>query len=90
MPLCKKPEPKKFELRFMNLCTEGCYDGIEPLEQLWKEAEAEGQLNQIYDAADEEGETAIQKCAKFGNPRVLAWVIEKWQSKKTAGGEPDP
>ena len=45
---------------------------------LWEEAEREGKLDQIYDAADEEGETAIQKCAKFGNPRVLAWVIEKW------------
>jgi len=79
MPICgKKAEPKTFELRFINLCTEGCYDGLSPLDNLWKEAEELGKLDEIYNAADEEGETAIQKCAKFGNPKVLAWVIEKW------------
>jgi len=39
---CGKKKAKLFELRFMNLCTEGCYERPDALDDLWKEAEDNG------------------------------------------------
>ena len=85
--MCTKKPPEKtkiFELKFMNMCTEGCYQKPEMLDNLWNEAVSMNEQRQILDATDDEGDLPIHLCAEFGNPTVLAWVIEKWKSN----GEP--
>ena len=39
--LCGKKKAKIYELKFMNLCTEGCYNRPDALDSLWELAEAE-------------------------------------------------
>ena len=60
MNLCKKEKKAKiFELKFMNLCTEGCYKREEALDNLWNQAVAEGKEQEILQAKDEENDTPI-------------------------------
>ena len=80
LPCCKK-QPKMYELKFMNLCTEGCYNRPEALDELWNEAVAENKDREILDAVDDAGDTPIQKCGQYGNPTVLQWVINKWKGQ---------
>ena len=35
----------------------------------------------VLGAVDDEGDTPVQKCAKYGNPTVLRWVLEKWKEE---------
>ena len=80
--LCSKGHKVKvYELKFMNLCTEGCYNRPEALDHLWNEAVNEGKQGEILGAVDDEGDTPVQKCAKYGNPTVLRWVLEKWKEE---------
>ena len=81
----------------MNLCIEGCYKNEQALDALWNEAVNDGMQSQILEAVDDEGDTPIQKCCKYGNPTVLKWVINKWDEegvsydleKKDSDGNPD-
>ena len=39
----KSGKTKVYELKFMNLCTEGCYEKPEILDKLWEEAVEAGE-----------------------------------------------
>lgn len=78
----KSGKTKVYELKFMNLCTEGCYEKPEILDKLWEEAVEAGEQNQILQAKDDDGDLPIHHCAEFGNPSVLAWIINKWKEQE--------
>ena len=65
------------------MCTDGCYNNAGTLDDLWNEAvnAVPNQKNQILKAKDAKGDTPIQKCARFGNPTALKWVIDKWDEE---------
>jgi hypothetical protein len=59
-----------------------CYEGSTPefLDALYDRAKNEGQLDQIWEARDVDGNRPFQKAAKHGNPKALSWVIQKWKN----------
>ena len=80
LPCCKK-QFKEYELKFMNLCTEGCYGKPQVLEDLWNKAMNDNREGEILDAKDEGGDTPLQKCAQYGNPTVMQWILAKWKKE---------
>ena len=57
---CCKKKTKLYELQFINLCTEGCYQEEYKLDALWNQAMADGnQEDQILNAVDDEGDTPL-------------------------------
>ena len=75
----KKHKVKVIELKFLNICTEGLYSGNNSLDKIFAKAENKGELDQIRYAADQEGNTALHKACRFGNPSVVEWIIKKWR-----------
>ena len=78
---CGKAKPKdvkQHELAFMNICTEGAYGNPNLIDTIFNRAKDEGQVSQIFEAKDEDGDLPIHKAAMNGNPTVLKWICEKW------------
>ena len=84
---CKKKKearPKVFELKFMNLCTEGCYRHPEMLDNLWEDAVGQGKEQEILEAKDDSGDSPLHKTAENGRPTVMNWIFNKWKEQGLA------
>ena len=79
MKKCFKKETKLFELRMMTLATEGCYAEPHLLDHLWADAEELGKVSEILNAKNDQGDNPLQLSARYGNPRVLSWIVKKWE-----------
>ena len=75
----KNQQTKVFELKFMNMCTEGVYEMPELLDTLWDDACAQGRKDELLNAKNELGDLPIHITAEHGNPTVMRWMIKKWK-----------
>ena len=62
---------RKHELAFMGLVSDGCYERPELLDDILRDAKADGMEDQIFNAHDEDGDKPIHKASVFGNPTAL-------------------
>ena len=77
----KDERTKVFELKFMNMCTEGVYEKPELLDDLWDTAVAAGHKNEVLNAKNEVGDLPIHITAENGNPTVMEWIVKKWNEE---------
>ena len=74
-----KKRVRHHELAFMGIVADGCYGKPHILDDIFNKAKEEGELDQIWNAKDAEGNLPLHKAALHGNPTVMQWVIDTWQ-----------
>ena len=85
----KKIKIREHEVKFISICTKGedmdynTQAGQKrPLDRMWEQAEAEGALDQIINAADDEGDRPIHIACESGNAEVVSWILDKQKELK--------
>jgi len=57
---------------------------------MYEQAKADGALEQIINAADDEGDRPLHIACEFGNAEVVKWILDKKEELKADVNEKGP